>query len=332
MSYIELNKSAFFNNLDIITKKCKERDKIALVLKDNAYGHGLLEVAMMAKEYGITKVVVRSVEEAELIKDFFEYILILRPTFPLRNEKNYVFTINSLEDLEKFSSEARLELKVDSGMHRNGISRDEIEQAQEIIKIKNLQVEAVFTHYRSADTMSAEWFWQVSNFKNIIKTFSSELRFHSCNSAALFRSNNFNEDMVRVGISAYGCLQMDRGFKETGLQPVLSLYAQRISSRDLEKGERLGYNATFEAKERMQVSNYDIGYADGLKRSLSNAYQTPDGYELLGRVSMDNSSYNTNEETILIFDDANEMAAFADTIAYEILTSLSPFLKRTIIG
>jgi len=332
MSYIELNKSAFFNNLDIIAKKCKDRDKIALVLKDNAYGHGLLEVATMAKEYGITKVVVRSPEEADLIKEFFEYILILRPTFPLRNEKNYLFTVNALEDLDKFSSEMRLELKVDSGMHRNGIAFDEIEEAKEIIKTKELKVEALFTHLRSADTMSAEWFWQQANFKKVKKAFSKEFRFHSCNSAGLFRVNDFDEDMVRVGISAYGCLAMDRGFDETGLQPVLSLYAQRISTRTLGKGERLGYNATFEAQEEMEVSNYDIGYADGLKRSLSNAYQTPDGYELLGRVSMDNSSYNTAEDKILIFDDANEMAAHVGTIAYEVLTSLSAYLKRVVIG
>ena len=332
MSYIQLNKSAFFNNLDIIAKKCKDRAKIALVLKDNAYGHGLLEVATMAKEYGITKVVVRSPEEADLIKELFEYILILRPTFPLRNEKNYLFTVNALEDLAKFSSDMRLELKVDSGMHRNGIALSEIEEAKEIIKTKALHVEAVFTHLRSADTMSAEWFWQQSNFKMIKKSFSKELRFHSCNSAGLFRVNDFNEDMVRVGISAYGCLQMDRGFNETGLQPVLSLYAQRISTRDLLKGERLGYNATFEAEEEMQVSNYDIGYADGLNRSLSNDYQTPEGYELLGRVSMDNSSYNTADDTILIFDDANKMAVHIGTIAYEILTSLSPYVKRVVVG
>ena len=332
MSYIELNKSAFFNNLDIIAKKCKDKDKIALVLKDNAYGHGLLEVATMAKEYGITKVVVRTVEEADLVKEFFEYILILRPTFPLRNEKNYVFTINALEDLQKFSTDARLELKVDSGMHRTGISLDEIEEAKNIIEEKNLNLEGVFTHFRSADAMSAEWFWQNSNFKKIKKEFDVSKRFHSCNSAALFRVKDFDEDIVRVGISAYGCLQMDRGFAERGFQPILSVYAQRISTRTLLKGERLGYNASYEAKEDMQIGCFDLGYADGLKRSLSNSYQTPDGYELLGRVSMDNSSYTSTEDKILIFDDANEMAAHVNTIAYEILTSLSPYLKRVVIG
>jgi alanine racemase len=122
-----------------------------------------------------------------------------------------------------------------------------------------------------------------------------------------------------------------QGFEETGLNPVLSLYAEKVSSRRLGKGERIGYNATFEADEAMEVSNYDIGYADGLMRSLSNNYCTPEGYKLLGRISMDNSSYECCDERILVFDDANAIAAHAGTIGYEVLTSLSSSITRRII-
>ena len=334
MSYIELQKSAFFNNLDIIAQKTADIHKIALVLKDNAYGHGLSEVASMAKEYGLSKVVVRNEEEAELVKDMFDYILILSPSFRVNNRSNYIYTINTLEDIEKFSPKCRVELKVDTGMHRNGIAMDELEDAIKKIEVKDLIIEAVFTHYRSGDTMSAEWFWQKKNFEDVKKRatiHNAKLRFHSCNSAAVFRESKIDEDMVRVGIAAYGCLQMDKGFEETGLKPVLSLFADKISTRQLHKGQKLGYNATYEADVDIQVSNYDIGYADGLMRSLSNNFRTPDGYELLGRVSMDNSSYATKVEKLLIFDDANEIAAFANTIGYEVLVSLNPSLKREII-
>jgi len=330
MSYIELNKSAFFHNLDIIAQKTADKDKIALVLKDNAYGHGLLEVAAMAKEYGISKAVVRREEEAQKIKEYFEYILILSPTFPVSQRANFVYTINTLEDISKFSASSRVELKVDTGMHRNGICMDELDSALEQIKKQGLNLEALFTHHRSADTMSAEWFWQKKNFE-LMKKKSPQLRFHSCNSAALFRESDFNEDMVRIGIAAYGCLKMDRGFEEAGLKPVLSLIAHKVSSRKLTKGEKLGYNATFEAQEDLIVSNYDIGYADGLSRLLSNNYQTPQGDKLLGRVSMDNSSYNSDKERLLIFDDANEIAAFCETIGYEVLTALSPSIQRRIV-
>lgn len=330
MAHIELNKSAFFNNLDIIAQKTADKDKIAIVLKDNAYGHGLLEVASMAKEYGLSKAVVRDEKEAQQIKDLFEYILILAPSFPLCASKNFVYTINSIEDIAEFPVSSAVELKIDTGMHRNGISMDELDDALQQIESQGLDLRALFTHYRSADTMSAEWFWQKKNFQDLKKDIP-HLRFHSCNSAAIFREKSFDEDMVRIGIAAYGCLQMDRGFEETGLKPVLSLFADKISSRILKKGERLGYNATFEAIEDIRVSNYDIGYADGLSRLLSNSYQTPEGYELLGRVSMDNSSYKTDKQRLLIFDDANEIAAFCETIGYEVLTSLSPRLERRIL-
>ena len=330
MSYIELNKSAFFHNLDIIAKKTGDTDKIALVLKDNAYGHGLVEVASMAKEYGVSRAVVRREVEAEQIKDFFSYILILSPAFPIKEDSSFVYTINSLDDIQEFPRSTRIELKVDTGMHRNGVSMDEVSDAICLIENRGLILEGVFTHYRSADTMSAEWFWQKKNFQTIKSKYPT-LRAHSCNSAGLFRDNNFDEDMVRIGIAAYGCLQLDRGFEETGLKPVLSLTAEKISTRLLKEGEKVGYNATYEAKEDMAVSNYDIGYADGFPRLLSNTYLSPDGDELLGRVSMDNSSYNSEKERLLVFDDANEIASCAGTIGYEILTSLSPTIKRHII-
>jgi len=330
MSYITLNKSVFFHNLDIIAKKTGDTDKIALVLKDNAYGHGLLEVSSMAKEYGLKHAVVRKVEEAQAIESFFKYILILAPSFPLRANEGFVYTINTLEDIKKFPSQSRVELKVDTGMHRNGVKPDEVDEALEKIEKYGLKLEGMFTHYRCADGMNAQWFWQKKSFESL-KAKHQGLRFHSCNSAAVFRENNFDEDMVRIGIAAYGCLDMDKGFNDTGLKPILSLYAQRLSSRILKEGERVGYNATFEAKEEMLVSNYDIGYADGFPRLLSNEYVTPKGFKLLGRVSMDNTSYACEDEDLLVFNDAREISSKTYTIGYEVLTSLSPFIKRKII-
>ena len=288
----------------------------------------------MAQEYGISKAVVRREAEAEQIRGMFEYILVLTPCFPVSNTTDYNYTINTLADIEKFPAGSRVELKVDTGMHRNGIAMEELEEAFKKIEAKKLSREVVFRQHRSSDCMSTEWFWHKKNFRNIKKwslAYKKTLRFHSSNSAALFRSSDCDEDMVRVGIAAYGCLQMDKGFKETGLKPVLSLYADKVSSRRLNKGERVGYNATFEADEEMEVSNYDIGYADGLMRSLSNNYRTPQGYELLGRVSMDNSTYKCSDERLLVFDDANAVAAFAGTIGYEVLTSLSSVIARRTI-
>ncbi|MCK5293343.1 MAG: alanine racemase, partial [Arcobacteraceae bacterium] len=71
MAHVELNKQNFFHNLDICSKQANGKDKIAIVLKDNAYGHGLIEIATMAKEYGLTNAIVQNIEEAHKIEKYF---------------------------------------------------------------------------------------------------------------------------------------------------------------------------------------------------------------------------------------------------------------------
>ena len=338
MAYITLNKNNFFNNLDIIAKQTKSKDKIALVFKDNAYGHGLLEMATLAKEYGITKVVVQNGDEAKEIEDLFEYVLVLTD-IPHAKSKKLRYTINDINSINKFPHATKVELKVDSGMHRNGIKPSELKDAMKMIKEQGLILEAVFTHHRSADELSSEWFWQNDVFKQIKKESQElakslgfeNLRFHSCNSAALFRHVEFDEDMARVGIAAYGCMQLAPAISVDCFKPVLSLYAGKISSKKLKVGERVGYGGTYETKEDIVVSNYDFGYGDGFLRICSNNYTTPQGRELVGRISMDNSSFLCDEDEILVFNDARDVAKVAKTISYEVLTSLKQSIKKRVV-
>ena len=337
MPYITINRSNLFHNLDIISKQAKSKDRVAVVLKDNAYGHGLLEISNLLKEYGITKCVVQTDSEALKVKNIFDYILVLADK-PKTYNKNIHYTINSLDSIKTFPKGTKVELKVDSGMHRNGIDKDELYKAFELISKHQLDLKAVFTHHRSADELNSQWFWQNRNFqtiKNNSKKFAkefgfNELKFHSANSASLFRHNDFNEDLARVGIATYGCLDMPKELFENNLKPVLSVYAKKISSRVLKKGEHIGYGATFYAKEDLRVSNYDFGYGDGFLRVLSNNFVTPDGYRVIGRISMDNSSFIADDDEILIFNNASDVAKKAGTISYEILTSLKSNIKRVI--
>jgi alanine racemase len=334
MAYITLNKNNFFHNLDIILKKTKTKDKIALVLKDNAYGHGLEEMAKMAKEYGISKAVVKNLYEAEMIKTYFEYILVLAD-IPKTPHAKIRYTINDISSIKKFPPNTKVELKVDTGMHRNGIRVSQIKDAIEQIRDSQLILEAVFTHHRSADELGSQWYWQNENFAEVKEELSrsgvTDIRFHSANSASLFRVDNFDEDMARVGIAAYGCLEFLDSFTKYDLKPVLSVYASKISSRELKKGEAIGYGGVFTTDKDCIVSNYDFGYGDGFLRVCSNNYKTPHAKILVGRISMDNSSFISEDDEILIFDDAREISKSADTIPYEILTSLKSSLKREIV-
>ena len=138
--------------------------------------------------------------------------------------------------------------------------------------------------------------------------------------------------MVRVGIAAYGCLELDEVYEKADLKPVLSLWAERQSTRVLKASQRVGYNATCKVDEDTVVSTYDLGYADGLLRAASNRYKTPNGSKILGRISMDNTSFTCKDDKLLIFDNANDFAKAADTIGYEILTALPSYTKREIIS
>jgi alanine racemase len=115
------------------------------------------------------------------------------------------------------------------------------------------------------------------------------------------------------------------------LKPVLSLWASKISSRELRAGERVGYGGDYKAVKECVVGNYDFGYGDGFLRASACGYKTPDGTELVGRVSMDNSTFMSSEDELLIFDDAIEVAKYAKTISYEVLTALKADIKREII-
>lgn len=339
MAYIILNKNNFFNNLDIIAKSTKGRDKIALVLKDNAYGHGLLEMASLAKEGGVKKAVVRTSKEAEAVCDFFEYILVLAE-IPLSMSDKIRYTINDINSIERFPQGCRVELKVDTGMHRNGIDINELEEAFMKIKDAKLALEAVFTHHRSSDELTSEWFWQKENFKTVKEESQrlsqkhgfGTLRFHSSNSASLFRHESFDEDMARVGIAAYGCLELPEALHEEKFKPVLSLWADKISQRELKAGERVGYGGEYTAPSDCIIGNYEFGYGDGFLRCCAKeGYKTPEGIELLGRISMDNSTFASCEEKLLVFSDARVVAKYAKTISYEVLTSLKPEIKRVVI-
>ncbi len=330
MAHIKIDRSALLHNLDLITRRAGGKERVAAVLKDNAYGHGLEIMAGMLQEYGITKAVVRTQEEARRIASFFSDIIILAD---MPEADGFSYAINDLEQLRSAPQGAKIELKVDSGMHRNGIRAEELEKAFRLIQEREVELVGVFTHFRSADELSGELFWQVESWKKIKEAVRrlcqehgiSQPRFHSANSATLFRYGVI-DDFARVGIAMYGYLEIDTVFEQPPLRPVLSLWAKRLATRRLALGERVGYGGTFAAMQPMEVSTYDVGYADGIFRVLRSCAAG----EVLGRVSMDNLSLAGKADEVCIIEDAKEMAHQLGTISYEVLVKLSPQIPRVV--
>lgn len=334
MAFIKINKQNFYYNLNQIALKTGSVEKIAIVLKDNAYGHGLVLMGKLASEYGIRHAVVRKRVEAEKIDALFDTILILGDR--ITNDEKYFYTINTLSDIAGAQKGAKVELKIDSGMHRNGIAIDELDEALRLIKEKGLDLRGVMTHYRSADVLSSELFWQQKQFDEVQKRLEekgfTKLRVHSHNTAAILRQKHFEEDLVRVGIGAYGYSEIEKPFDIVSLRPVLSLHAKKVSSRVLKPGERIGYGGEFSADKEMHVSTYDLGYGDGWCRGDANhPYMTAECLPILGRVSMDFIALASKKEEICVMEDALMAAKHFKTISYEVTTALSPTIPKVII-
>jgi alanine racemase len=314
MAFITISKQNFHHNLNLIALKTGSVDKIAIVLKDNAYGHGLEIMAKLAKEFGILHAVVKNFKEAEIIRELFETILILNDE--IVKDDLCSFTINMLSDIKNAEKGAK--------------------EALTLIKKQALNLVGVMTHFRSADEMGSELFWQQKQFETVkhkvLENGFTNVRFHSHNSAAILRSRTFDEDMVRVGIAAYGYNELPSPFDNVELKPIMALYAKKISTRMLKVGERVGYGGDFSTPKEMLVTTYDLGYGDGWCRGDSTQpYVTSEGLPILGRVSMDFVILASDKDEVCIMDDAQVAAKQFETISYEITTALSADIQKIVI-
>lgn len=339
MARITLSRSAFFHNLTLLSEKLGGKEKLAIVLKDNAYGHGLLPMAGLAHTFGIKRAVVRTFAEAEAIKSLFDDILILNPRPPCLSDPRYTLTINALSQLHAIPSRTRVDLKIDTGMHRNGIHLEDLEEAIAQIISQRLTLSGIFTHFRGADVLSSELFWQMRQWQEVKERALRLCRhhqlprplFHSANSAATLRLNGYDDDYARCGIAAYGYHEMPSVFGDYDLKPVMQLYAEKITTLRLKKGERIGYGGLYRATENLTVSTYDIGYGDGFPRYDGEGKLYLNGMQILGKVSMDSLCVKGEREEIPLIGDAKEIARSFGTISYDILVKLNPGIDRTII-
>lgn len=339
MSEILINSQNFKNNLDIISSRIG-KDKLALVLKNNAYGHGIEQIAPLASDYGIKSIFVKNFQEAQKISHLFSHITVLYGEVPCESPRNICVSINSLTAIKSLSPNRLVELKVNTGMNRNGIARKDLAFFIEKILTQKLALLGVFSHNGYADEEGNDFEEAQKNWAEIkeeIIYLSDKLsfslpRFHSLNSAGAFRSENISDDLVRIGIGAYGYLPL--AFPEgKNLKPVASLWAEKICEQILPKGSRIGYGGKSVLEEDAIISTYDVGYGDGFFRlNERNAkLTTAEGYEIFPITSMDCFSCLSTQERVCVFNDATIIARLFDTIAYEVLTNLSPFIERKVV-
>lgn len=164
MSLIKIDQKAYEYNLRHIAKKIGSFQRLICVFKDNAYGHGAKLLAPLAKNLGVSFVAVKNEEEAQEIEEFFENILILSHR-PHGNENSrFIYALNDISQVEKYKQDIKIHLKIDTGMHRNGICVENLEYAIDLIQSSDLKLTGMFTHFASADEMDGSFFCSKRKF------------------------------------------------------------------------------------------------------------------------------------------------------------------------
>lgn len=332
--------------------------KFAPVLKSNAYGHGLWETAEILKTEDTPFFVVDSYYEASFLRRRGSRtpLLIIGYSSPEQvfqnGFKDVAHTIISLDGLRRLARSLRkprlIHLKIDTGMHRQGILPEEILPAIESLKSNsNLVLEGVCSHLADADGPNPEltqkqirlWNGVVGQFK---RNFSHIKYLHLAATAGVKYVHGTQVNVARLGIGLYGYGELH------GIQPALEMRTVVTSLKTIRAGESVGYNATFMAEKDLRLATLPVGYYEGVDRRLSNRGAVKIRNHIcpiVGRVSMNIITANVDslpeltvgEEAIIISQEANDpnsvksWAELCNTVPYEILIHIPQHLRREVV-
>ena len=358
--WAEIDLDAIAHNVGEIRRHAGSHAQIIAVVKANAYGHGAVPVAQAVLEAGAQRLAVACVDEAVALRQagITAPMLIMGyvPPWEARKVVEYGLTATVTTKqlalaLSHFSEQAGVvtpvQLKVDTGMNRFGLSPDEaVAFGLFLTGLPCLMTEAIYTHFSSADEVDKSFtLKQFEVFTAIADQLPHILLRHVANSAAALDLPELALDFVRPGISLYGCRPSPDAGKTADLRPAGSLKARIVRIQDLAAGDSVSYGRTWTASQPTRVALVPCGYADGLPRLLSNrgavlvrGQRAP----IIGRICMDACIVDVTsvpgvaeDDEVVIFGrqgDAvipvEEVAAQAGTISYEVLCAIGARVPR----
>ncbi len=366
----EIDLTAFRHNLQNLRKYLDPQTRIMAIVKADAYGHGAVSCARIAVESGAANYLGAGVieEGIELRENGLNApILILGSIFPDEAEdlvRHNLATILCTQPLaqalskeaEKQDKTVSVHIKVDTGMNRLGISPKNLPALLDQVRnLKNLKIEAVSTHFSSADDEDLSVTQaQLEKFQTALTILQKEgvhtPIVHCANTSALFKFPESHFNMVRPGLILYGVLPspslrpvIDQG--ENPFQPVMQWKSQIILLKPIAKNQPVSYSGSFTTQRDSLIATLPIGYADGLHRMLSNKMdvlirgrRAPQ----VGNICMDMILIDVTDipdvqagDEVVIFGrqgdemiSVEELAVKGKTIPYEILCSVSKRVPR----
>jgi alanine racemase len=317
LNVIEISRSNILHNIDLI-QKANSGMNIFPVLKANAYGHGISQVASILKSRKFKYVVVDGYFEALKIWEVSKQPVLLIGVMDPKNLKNInfkntaltVYDLDTIRELGRIGKKVRIHLKVDTGMRRQGIDPStssglkaekptEFEKILlEIKKYRNIELEGLMSHFSDADNPDMSYTrMQRKRFKDAMKIVKEEWGnvkyIHFGASAGSLKMGEMKTNSLRMGLAMYGYnpyLPKDRMYKKyKDLKPALTLRSRIINDKEVPKGEKVGYGCTFTTERKTRIGVLPLGYYEGVDRRLSNkgSVKFKNKYlPILGRVSM----------------------------------------------
>ena len=365
-THVRVNLTHLCANLKAIKERVAPA-KVMAVIKANAYGHGLDEVArhlaphadyfgvavleegILLREMGInTPILVLGGIWEEQIPDFIKHDLTL--------------TASSVERLQQIDTAAEIlkkkatvHLKIDTGMERIGVHYYSAETLQKAaLNCKHVDVEGIYSHFANSDaTDLSHARLQLARFNEVLSFYEKNsiptprLR-HMANSGAILQLPAAHFDMVRPGIMLYGVYPSDEVERTVAVTPALSWSSKVVYFKVTKPEHPVSYGSTWQSDVNTRVATVPVGYGDGYFRAMSNQAQVIiRGVKLpqVGRICMDQMVVNlgadgtgyNGDEVVLIGQQgeeritAEDLARWAGTIPYEILTNINTRVPRVYV-
>ncbi|MGP8237998.1 MAG: alanine racemase [Limisphaerales bacterium] len=366
-AWIEIDLGRLRRNLHIIRADLPRPVELLAVIKDDAYGHGAVDVARVAAEAGAWGYGLSTLEEALTLRDAG----VAAPLLLLGERQeaelswcvahdltvcvNHARTIEQLAELAaKLDKRILVHVKVHTGMSRYGARWDEVLPLLEKINAeKSLRLEGMMTHFAQSDETDKTFaLLQLSRFHQVVAALAErglEVRLkHVCNSGGFLDLPQAHFDMVRVGILLYGVFPSTVCRRLPGIEPVMSIKARIAAIQHLQPGETVGYGMRYTAPAPRRIAVLPIGYGDGFPRVRNQGCSLLHGRcaPLVGGIAMDALMVDiTDVPQAQMWDEAvlmgrqgseeitvHDLAKLKNSVSYDVLTGWRLRLHRKTIN
>ena len=366
-AWIEIDLARLRRNLQLIRRDLPSHVQLLAVVKDEAYGHGALDVARVALEEGATFLGVSTLEEAMSLRDagIKARILLLgerqESELPWCVAYDLTVCLNDAHTAHKlarvalgFEKRVPVHVKINSGMTRYGVRWDEASSLIEAIaREPALQLEGAMTHFSQSDETEKTFaLLQMARFDEVMAAAKQRgINFtiqHLCNSGGFLDLPQAHRDMVRVGILMYGISPSTVCRRIEGIQPVMSVKARIAAVQRLMPGEHAGYGMRYTAASPRRIAVLPIGYGDGFPRVRNQGHALLHGQRaaIIGGIAMDALLVDVTEipqaqmwdEAVLMGGQggevisARDVAQLKNSVTYDVLTGWRLRLRRQCVN